>query len=65
MNSVLSRCAIETIYANGGTAKKLYEKYSKQVTGREIVGLPSTSPANAAYSVDRLMEYWGVIKKEL
>lgn len=65
LNRVLSKCSIRTIYANGGTAKKLYEKYSKQITGREIVGLPSTSPANAAYSVDRLMEYWGEIKAEL
>lgn len=65
LSRVLSKCSIKTIYANGGTAKKLYEKYSKQITGREIVGLPSTSPANAAYSVDRLMEYWSVIKAEL
>ena len=42
--------------------KKLYERYSQKTTGREIIGLPSTSPANAAYSLDRLMEYWSVIK---
>ncbi len=63
LNEILSQCDIRAIYANGGTAKKLYEKYSLKVTGRRIIGLPSTSPANAAYTVDRLMEYWGVIKE--
>lgn len=65
LERVLSQCEIRNIYANGGTAKKLYEKYSKEKTGREIIGLPSTSPANAAYSVDRLMEYWKVIKEDI
>ena len=65
LNCILQNAEIQTIYANGGTAKKLYEKYSRENTGREIVGLPSTSPANAAYSLDRLMEFWGVIRKEL
>lgn len=63
LNKVLSQCDIRAIYANGGTAKKLYEKYSLKVTGRGIIGLPSTSPANAAYTVDRLMEYWSVVKE--
>lgn len=62
---VLRECEIEEIYANGGTAKKLYEKYVRKSTGREIVGLPSTSPANAAYSVERLMESWGVIREKI
>lgn len=56
---------IQNIYANGGTAKKLYEKYSQKKTGREIIGLPSTSPANAAYSLERLLECWQEVKKVL
>ena len=51
---VVANSKIQNIYANGGTAKKLYEKYSQKKTGREIIGLPSTSPANAAYSLERL-----------
>lgn len=65
LESILSRCGIRKIYANGGTAKKLYEKYSMEKTGREIIGLPSTSPANAAYSLERLMESWKMIKEEI
>ena len=63
LSRILDNCSIKQIYANGGTAKKLYEKYSRPKTGRPITGLPSTSPANAAYSADRLMESWGEIKK--
>lgn len=63
LNRILEHSKIQKIYANGGTAKKLYDKYSKSQTGREIIGLPSTSPANAAFSLDRLMESWGEIRQ--
>lgn len=62
---VVANSKIQNIYANGGTAKKLYEKYSQKKTGREIIGLPSTSPANAAYSLERLLECWQDVKKVL
>lgn len=62
---VVANSKIQNIYANGGTAKKLYEKYSQKKTGLEIIGLPSTSPANAAYSLERLLECWQEVKKGL
>ena len=62
---VVANSKIQNIYANGGTAKKQYEKYSQKKTGREIIGLPSTSPANAAYSLERLLECWQEVKKVL
>ena len=62
---VVANSKIQNIYANGGTAKKLYEKYSQKKTGRESIGLPSTSPANAAYSLERLLECWQEVKKGL
>lgn len=65
IESVVANSKIQNIYANGGTAKKLYEKYSQKKTGREIIGLPSTSPANAAYSLERLLECWQEVKKGL
>lgn len=65
IESVVANSKIQNIYANGGTAKKLYEKYSQKKTGREIIGLPSTSPANAAYSLERLLECWQDVKKVL
>lgn len=61
LERVLQCADIRQIYANGGTAKKLFEKFQKKQCGREILGLPSTSPANAAFSLERLMEAWKVI----
>lgn len=65
LNRVLEGSGICRIFANGGTAKKLYEKYQRAVTGREIIGLPSTSPANAAFRLERLLEEWRVITEFL
>lgn len=58
---ILQQADIRSIYANGGTAKRLFEKFQMKSTGREIIGLPSTSPANAAYSLERLVEEWRCI----
>lgn len=65
IGKVLAQANIQKIYANGGTAKRLYEKYTQKKTGREIIGFPSTSPANAAYSLERLLECWQDVKKVL
>lgn len=58
IGALLSKTDIRAIYANGGTAAKLYEKYCEPVTRRGIRRLPSTSPANAAYSLERLKTNW-------
>lgn len=63
LKTILDSCDIQAIFANGSTAARLYEKFQKPLTCREIVCLPSTSPANAAYSLQRLIEKWGCIKK--
>lgn len=61
LSCILDRCAIERIYANGSAAAKIYNRCQRGRTGREIVTLPSTSPANAAWNLDRLCEAWSVI----
>lgn len=63
LKTILDSCDIQAIFANGSTAARLYEKFQKPLTCREIVRLPSTSPANAACSLQRLIEKWGCIKK--
>lgn len=55
---LLRETAIERIYTNGATAHKYYQKYTKEMTGLEDTQLPSTSPANAAWSLSRLTETW-------
>lgn len=61
LNQILNCCQIRQIYANGNKAGALYKKYQQPLTGRDILVLPSTSPANAAWSLDRLYEKWSVI----
>ena len=64
LGKIVSAARIERICANGATAWKLYEKYVKKSTGMEAVKLPSTSPANAAWNMERLTEAWQVIVRE-
>lgn len=58
IGALLKKSNIQRIYANGTTAKKLYEKYILPEVGMPVIGLPSTSPANAAYTLERLLEVW-------
>lgn len=61
LRRILDASRIQRIFANGGTAAALYRKYQQAKTGAEIIRLPSTSPANAAWSFERLCEAWRVI----
>lgn len=63
LSIILNNCNIESIYANGKTSSRLYKKYSEKQTGIKINELPSTSPANARYTLDRLIKEWKVILK--
>ncbi len=65
LDRILKCADIRQIYANGGTAKRLFERFQRKSSGREIVGLPSTSPANAAYSLERLLEEWKGVAEAL
>lgn len=58
LNRIVNHAPIRKIYANGGKAYELYRKYGQQMTGMEAVKLPSTSPANAAWQMERLLEVW-------
>ena len=58
ISRILKAADIQTIIANGGTAFRLYERYCEPVTGRPAALCPSTSPANAAFSLERLSECW-------
>lgn len=58
LDVLLSRCRIESIYANGRTAEKFYNQCILPKTGRPILPLPSTSSANVSYSLERLTRRW-------
>ncbi len=65
LTPLLERAPIQHIYANGQTAAKLFAKYTQPLIGRPCICLPSTSPANAAWSLERLLEAWSVILTDL
>lgn len=59
---IIMKSRITTVFVNGNTAAKLYEKYLFPKTKIKATVLPSTSPANAKYSLKMLVERWKVIK---
>ncbi len=62
INEILSLADIKQIFVNGKTSEKYYNRYIKKEIGREALYLPSTSPANAAWTLEKLAEAWGIIK---
>lgn len=60
---IFNEADIKKIYANGNMAYSCFKRYSD--CGRDIVKLPSTSPANAAFSLEKLENEWRVILSEL
>ena len=65
LTEILGNADIKQIFVNGKTAEKYYNKYIRDVICREAVCLPSTSPANAGWSVERLVKKWNVINELL
>lgn len=65
LSHILETANIRKIYANGATAAKLYQRYQAEQTGMEIVTLPSTSPANAAFHMERLIDKWKCIRDDI
>ncbi len=65
INEILSYADIAGIFVNGKTAEKFYNKYIKNTVGRQAIYLPSTSPANAAWSLEKLVGEWKIIEEYL
>lgn len=65
LTRILEQAEIHAIFVNGKTAEKYYNKYIKNTIGRTAICLPSTSPANAAWSVERLQNEWKQITLHL
>ena len=64
IRKILDTADIKQFIANGNKAGQLYKKYQLPLTGMAAVILPSTSPANAAWTFEKLCKRWGeYIKK--
>ena len=58
LSTILSSAPIGRIFVNGKTAKAYYDRYLKAKIGMDAFCLPSTSPANASWSLERLIQEW-------
>ena len=69
LEPIFSGARIAQVFANGGKAHEICEKYLKNqilnATGKPPVKLPSTSPANANFSFERLVQEWAVVAEAL
>jgi hypoxanthine-DNA glycosylase len=65
LSLILNNAKIERIFVNGGTAARFYKRYIEPAIGISAITLPSTSPANAAWSAERLTNYWKNKIKEI
>lgn len=61
LSVILDHAPIEKIFCNGAASLACYRRYIEPVTHRAASALPSTSPANAAWTLERLIEAWRVI----
>ena len=64
LKQILDHCQIRQIYANGNKAGALYKKYQQPLTERDILVLPSTSPAHAV-PFERKLERWRPLEEYL
>jgi hypoxanthine-DNA glycosylase len=58
LSPILTTADIQAIYCNGNKAYELYQKYIYPTNKIKAIKLPSTSPANASYSLERLVGAW-------
>ncbi len=65
LNPIFKVADIKNIFCNGGTSYRYYRKYHEKKIGVESIQLPSTSPANARFSIDDLYNQWKIIKDNI
>lgn len=65
ISTLLQNSNIQHIYTNGKKAHTLYQKYCYPMTQLNDTCLPSTSPANASYSLEKLLHEWKIVLQSL
>ena len=58
LSPIFAAAEIRQVFCNGKKSHEMYRRYLEAQTGREAICLPSTSPANAAWSLERLTRVW-------
>lgn len=65
INHIINNSNIKYIFTNGKKSYELYNKYCLKNTNIEAIYLPSSSPANATYSLEKLIKEWSIILEHL
>ena len=69
LKPIFKEANIRQVYANGGKAYEICKKYLEgeiiKATKNEVIKLPSTSPANAKFSLERLVQEWTIVVEAL
>ena len=61
LSSIFKAADIRNVYVNGRKAEEMYIRFQEAKTGKKAICLPSTSPVNAAWTFDRLLQAWKAI----
>ena len=61
LSLIFEAADINKVFCNGATSWKYYHRYQERELGIQAKALPSTSPANAAWSIERLKSAWKII----
>lgn len=62
ISHILNNSSVKRIFVNGRTSEKYYNRFLRNTLKISATVLPSTSPANAAYSFEKLVDAWMIIK---
>lgn len=65
LSKIIRDSEITHVFCNGKTSGAYYQKYQEPLLGISAVILPSTSPANAAWSFEKLFEAWSAVLNPL
>lgn len=58
LSPIFAEANIKAVFCNGKKAHQLYIKHIEPLVGRKAICLPSTSPANASWTFDKLIEVY-------
>ena len=62
INKLIVEQQITSVFFNGQKASKLYTKFFPALPSVAYTTLPSTSPANASFTLEKLLREWEVIR---
>ena len=65
IKALIDNSSVKAVFTNGKTASKLYRKLVFPTTGIMDTSLPSTSPRNASWTLEKLIGRWECILESL